>query len=93
MNNIILTQKDADFILTYLRADLAKTNENFDLALKKEDEINRRIEKSGELKNSPFTRLIADCIKGISNEYGSLYKQKTDILVKCIELLTVGSEL
>lgn len=90
--NITLTQKDADFILNYLRSNLQKTNEHFDFASEKEKELNDRFNADEELKNDPFAQLLVGSVRKMQTEYDALYKQKTDILVKCIELLTVGSE-
>lgn len=89
--DITLTQKDADFILTYLRTDLQKLNDCCDTVhgnLRKVREIR---EHDKELENDIFADFLVKKMNEQIDEFDTLYKKKTDILVKCIELLTIGS--
>lgn len=89
--NITLTQKDADFILNYLRVDLQKLNDACDSVNGNLNKIREMRDKDEELRNNLFANIFASKINEQADEFSSLYKRKTDILVKCIELLTVGS--
>ena len=88
MEKIVLTQKDADFILTYIRSDLARLTRRCDEANAKEAKLT---EIAKEVGDNPFVNALTEVVKKSSEEFHSLYKQQTDIAVKCIELLTVGS--
>lgn len=92
-NTITLAQKDADFILGYLRADLQKTNEQLDFVNKKEEEIFSIYNNNENYKNNQFLQLIMDGVKLKRLEYDTFHKKKIENLVKCIELLTIGSEI
>lgn len=88
MEKIILTQRDADFILSYLRADIERQNKRHDMVCEKEAELKKL---KSEIGGDPFSSLLLKTVMNSSEEYHNLYKIQTDIAVKCIELLTVGS--
>jgi hypothetical protein len=89
METITLTQKDADFILAYIRANTARMNRNYDEMVEK----NKAFEERAKLvdPNDPFVIKIREVITNATDEYQKLYKVQSDIAVKCIELLTTGS--
>jgi hypothetical protein len=88
MEKIVLTQKDADFILAYIRSDLARLTRRCDEANAKEAKLE---EIAKEVGDNPFVNALTEIVKKSSEEFHSLYKKQTDIAIKCIELLTVGS--
>lgn len=88
MEKIVLTQKDADFILAYIRSDLARLTRRYDEANEKEAKLT---EIAKEVGDNPFVNALTEVVKKSSEEFHSLYKKQTDIAIKCIELLTVGS--
>jgi len=90
--NIVLTQKDADFILKYIRMDAKRIDEKVE-ELKK-DEL-RLLESCKQLNN--FEPKTASMISNFAKEFGKnvideLENIQSDF-TKCIELLTVGSEV
>lgn len=89
--NITLTQKDADFILTCLRADLQELNDSCDTVHGNLRKIREIREHDKELKNDTFADFLVKKLNEQIDEFDTLYKKRTDILVKCIELLTIGS--
>lgn len=91
--NITLTMKDADFILKYLREKLQNLNENFRLADEKEKEISRMFNENEDIKNNLIARLAMDSVKKEHVEFSEYHKAQSDILIKCIELLTIGSSI
>lgn len=94
MKNIILTQNDADFILAYLRSNLQRLNDNCDRVFengKKLKELKTRIDSQGSEMDKAYASFFDKMIQLDIDEYSGLYKKQTDTLVKCIELLTVGS--
>lgn len=91
---IKLTQKDADFILTYLRSNLQRLNENCDKVYengKRLRELKEKVDSEGNEFEKACAEFFNKSIQADINEYSELYKKQTDTLVKCIELLTVGS--
>ncbi len=92
---IRLTQKDADFILNYLRADLQRINNKCDRVIENEKTI-ARIKMDIDERGSPFEKAYAEmfqnAIKVSVQEYDALYKQLSGVIIKCIELLTTGSQ-
>ena len=87
MEKIVLTQKDADFILAYIRSDLACLTRIYDEANEKEAKLK---EIAKEVGDNPFVNAL-EIVKKSREQFHSLYKKQTDIAIKCIELLTVGS--
>lgn len=88
MEKIVLTQKDADFILAYIRSDLARQNRRYDEVNKEESRLRRIVEEIGD---NPLVNYLTETVKKSSEEFYSLYKRQTDIAIKCIEHLTTGS--
>ena len=84
--NIVLNQKDADFILSYFRENLEASQK----AMANLEEKMRMLEK----ETDPFLKILG---KGISevltpeNEAFKQYQEHQSKIVKCIELLTIGS--
>lgn len=87
MEKIVLTQKDADLILAYIRSDLARLTYEYDEAKVKEAELE---EIAKEVGGNLFANVLTEIVKKSSEKLHSLYKKQTDIAIKCIELLTVG---
>ena len=90
--NVVLSAKDADFILKFLRADLEKVSECGDNLI---DKRNKYKEKMGELQladNCPEMILVNGLIDIADDLIDESEDTKKD-LMKCIELLTIGSEV
>lgn len=90
--NIVLTQKDADFILKYIRMDAQRVDESFESLKKRETELLSKC-NSPDVANEPMIRNIME----ITTKAGNVVKAEMEELKKdftrCIELLTVGSEV
>lgn len=80
--NIVLTQKDADFILSYLRSHLTDIDDGLQ-AIKEE-----MSEKQTDSKNDEETEFILEFADSILEQFADA-KQK---VIKAIELLTIGSK-
>ena len=80
--NIVLTQKDADFILSYLRSHLTDIDDGLQ-AIKEE-----MSERQTDSKNDEETELILEFADSMLEQFSDA-KQK---VIKAIELLTIGSE-
>ena len=91
VSTITLTTKDADYVLNYLRTDLERLNGIYDKTHDKDKELKELYEKSSVLKINPLKKSVMASIDAITNEFDDLYHRKANILLKCIELLTVGS--
>ena len=92
--NITLTQKDADYILLYLRSDLQRINDHCDKMHEHAKEYEQIKDKMEKERNSFDLMLLKAFDKRTQeqiDEYDRLYKQHTDTIIKCIELLTIGS--
>lgn len=90
--DIRLTQKDADFILKYIRADLEKiTGTNVKLAERKKEFINE-LQNQG-VKEDSLAGSIAKNLLFFSEELTNTTDKIEKDLLKCAELLTVGSEV
>ena len=91
---IRLTTKDADFILTYLRSDLERLNDNCDKVHANEKRLEKlrfKVCKDGNEAEKTFVEITAKALEKDIAEYNRLYQEHTDKIVKCIELLTIGS--
>lgn len=90
--NIVLTQKDADFILKYIRMDARRVDERY--AMLEENEKNL-LESCNDLDK--FDSKAATVISKFAKDLGSDVRNDLDTLkkdfTKCIELLTIGSEV
>ena len=87
---IKLTQKDADFILSFIRTDLKRLNDSIDKLNNREQKL---IDSAKELKDDAVVEIVTK----LAFEQGNLVKGgleeiKND-LVHCVELLTIGSEV
>lgn len=89
--NIILTQKDADFILSYIRADLQKITETNVKLVERKKEFVSELEKQGVNADS-FAGNVAKNLLSFSEELTNTTDKIEKDLVRCVELLTVGSE-
>jgi len=83
MSNIVLTQQDADFIISKLRETVKRLKNSFE----KTSEITYE-----SVKSQITDELTEKCVKDALEEIKQDYTQKTTDIYKCIELLTVGSE-
>ena len=88
--DIKLTAKDADFILKFIRTDLQRVCETSAKIRGKQTELEAMYEKS---EKSDLIKLVWEMAK----EAGTLVSEDmTEIrhdLERCVELLTVGSEV
>ena len=87
---IELTQKDADFILRYIRADLQKASEAVERLKQRQEELERsckKVDEKGEALESliTITKLVG---KAVDNDMNIIRHD----LERCVELLTCGSE-
>jgi len=87
---IELTQKDADFILRYIRADLQKASEAVERLKQRQEELERsckKVDEKGEALESliTITKLVG---KAVDDDMNIIRHD----LEHCIELLTCGSE-
>lgn len=88
---IVLNEKDADFILKFIRMDLRRLNEQEKRLKESEDRFDESYEKAGGDES-----LLGKYLMDLKNEIGK--QVKSDFLEikegfnRCVELLTVGSE-
>ena len=90
--NITLTQKDADFILKYIRADLQKVTETNVKLVERKKEFANELKKQ-DIREDSFAGSIAKSFLYISEEITNETDAIEKDLTKCVELLTVGSEV
>ena len=88
---ITLNQKDADFIIKYLRMELERINEaRTDLKSSYSDLQKLYTER---LKNNQTATELINFAKEITDFSNDITKEAKNDLEKCILLLTVGSEV
>lgn len=88
--NIVLKQEDADLILKYIRADLRRVTKAIDEITEKFNELQQSCPIP---ENSAQAILIFNAISEFKKDvFDTSTEVKTD-LAKCIELLTIGSEV
>lgn len=88
---IVLSTKDADFILKYIRADLEKITEAYSLTEKKKREFIEELKKE-DVKDDSFEGTMAKTLIDLANAINTETSAIKEDLTKCVELLTVGSE-
>ena len=88
--NIVLSAKDADFILKYLRDDLEKVCEAGDKIAKKQAEFKKHI---NELNVDCPELILANGLIEVSDDMITESNEIKNNLTRCIELLTCGSEV
>ena len=88
---ITLSNKDADFILKYIRADLEKITEAYSLTEKKKREFIEEL-KEEDVKDDSFEGTMAKTLIDLANAINTETSAIKEDLTKCVELLTVGSE-
>ena len=89
--NIVLSQKDADFILKFIRADADMIDERYKELNKAENDL-RETYKNGNFNNLDKIKNIMEVSGDLATTVrGHLTELKNDI-TRCIELLTIGSE-
>ena len=90
--NIVLSQKDADFILKYIRMDARRVEERYQTLKENEQNLIESYKKANFNDSK-----VAETIMGITKEISDNVKDDLLELQKdfsrCIELLTVGSEV
>ena len=91
--NIVLTQQDADFILKFIRTDLTVLQTNHNKTEQSYDELNKILEKHKDLANIPLYQVIKETAEDLMKETNRSNGELIKDLEKCIELLTVGSEV
>ncbi len=91
--NIIISQKDADFILAYLRTDLEKVTKTCDNLAERSEKFKTELEKH-KGKMGIMEEIMSKGLLDVSSEMlkDSIQTKKKSELLKCIEILTVGSE-
>ena len=90
--NIVLSAKDADFILKYLRDDLEKVCKTGSKIAEKQAEFKKHISELNISSNNPELILA----KGLIETADELIEESNETknnLTRCIELLTCGSEV
>ena len=85
--NITLSQKDADFILRFLRTDLEHVTKCGDYIRKKQADVKSHLKDL----EGPEQILIGGLLE-VSDDMICESEELKSELLKCIELLTVGSE-
>lgn len=89
---IQLNEKDADFILRFLRTDLEKINDRVNALLDSKDELQKTYEGS-DIKDSRIAQIMMDIANEVTEETKEGMQEVKNELLHCIELLTVGSEV
>ena len=90
--NITLTTKDADLILKYIRQDLERVIESDKKIAESKQRFTECLEKEG-IKQDSFSGRLAAELLDFSTEVEKKSAECKSELVKCIKLLTCGSEL
>lgn len=89
--NVILTQKNADFILKYIRNDLRAVTDAASSLEENYNNLEKSCESAEEMPQVAKRVLeLAKAAKDISDENTESIKKE---LEHCIELLTVGREV
>lgn len=88
--DIVLKQNDADFILKHLRDELESLCEREKELNNKTNEFKKNI--SG-IKEGPLEALLTKTLLSLSDDIIKETQERKALLLKCIELLTVGSEV
>lgn len=88
--NIVLSAKDADFILKYLREDLERVSEAGEKITKKQSEFRDHIK---ELNVDGPELILANGLIEASDDMINESNEIRNNLTRCIELLTCGSEV
>ena len=88
--NIVLTQKDADFILKIIRLDLARVVES-------ETDLDNKFAQlqkhhTENLKDISFANIIMQTATEMTNELKEQHMEIRKDLEHCIELLMCGSD-
>ena len=89
--NIVISQKDADFIIAYLRTDLEKVTKTCDNLTEKSEKFKTELENH-KGKIGIMEEIMSKGLIDISSEMLKDSMQTKSELLKCIEILTVGSE-
>lgn len=89
--NIVLTPKDADFILRYIRIDLERLVKSDNEIIKCKNAYVERLKSKG-VKEDSFEGVIAKSLLELSDEVMNTSETNKKDLEHCIELLTCGSE-
>jgi len=91
--NIVLSQQDADFILKFIRNDLSILCANHKKTEDSYKELQQLSEKYKEFSSSPLMQSIKETADVLMKETNESSKELIKDLEKCIELLTVGSQV
>lgn len=89
---IQLNEKDADFILRFLRIDLERLNGNLNELQQSNDDLKETYEKSS-VKDSLMAKYMMDLAEEVTSKTTAGLSEIKNDLIHCIELLTVGSEV
>ena len=88
--DIVLSQKDADFILSYLRADLERVSKISDDLIEKQKDLQNQLES--QRSQMGLTKyFMCQGMLQISNEMIKDSTETKSELMRCIEILTTGS--
>ena len=90
--NITLNSKDADFILRFLRTDLERLNDSLNKLLDSKEELQKTYNES-QIKDSKLAQVMMNIAEEVAAETKDGMQGVKNDLLKCIELLTVGSEV
>ena len=90
--NITLSQKDADFILKYIRMDARRVDERLK-SLKESEERLRDKCKALQLEDDSLAVALLEAASQAGTEVADEMNGLKKDFTRCIELLTVGSEV
>ena len=87
--NIVLNQKDADFILKYIRGDLERliASEN-----SRKEKYEKLKQHNNKMKKDPLVDSLMEAAKDLHEDISEGLSEFHKGLERCVELLMCGSE-
>ena len=89
---ITLSNEDADFILRFLRTDLEIVNDRLNKLMDSKKELQKTYDDS-EIKDTKLANIMMDIAEKVTADAKGGMQEVRGKLLRCIELLTVGSEV
>lgn len=89
---IQLNEKDADFILRFIRVDLERLNGNLNELHQSNNDLKETYEKSN-MKDSLMAKCMMDLAEEVTTKTTEGLSEIKNDLIHCIDLLTTGSEV
>lgn len=90
--NIVLTQKDADFILKYIRMDAKRVDDRFKTLEENEHNLLKSCEQLNKFEPETAS-MVTEFAKKLGSDVRSDLEELKSDFTRCIELLTIGSEV